>query len=169
MSTGRPNRKPASKRTVVTQEALVADRGVNLRQLLLRSTRLIGARIETELRNRGYDDIRLSHSVVIANLDLGGNSITEIAERAQTTKQSLGLLVVELEEMGYLVRRVDPNDARARIIRFTARGRRLLLASLEIIDEIEREAEAKLGPDVVAGLRQGLIAFAKPSLPDGTL
>ena len=145
-----------------TQAQLVEARSRNLRQLLIRSTRLVGTLIEADLRARGYGDIRLSHSVLIANLDLEGNSITEVADRAQMTKQAMGLLAEELETLGYLTRRVDPQDARARVLRFTPRGRRLLLESLAIIDEIERRYTAELGAATMDGLRVGLQAFLRP-------
>lgn len=152
-------RPKKSSHATVSQEALMEARGRNLRQLLLRSTRLVSTLLEAELERRGYDDIRLSHSVLIANLDLAGNSITEVADRAQMTKQSMGLLAEELEELGYLTRRIDPNDARARVLCFTARGRRLLFDSLKIIEKIERDAAARLGKETMDGLRLGLQAF----------
>lgn len=147
----------------VTQDALVAARGRNLRQLLLRSMRLVSASIEDELERRGYDDIRLAHNALVANLDLDGNSITEVAERAQMTKQSMGLLAEELEALGYLTRDIDANDARVRVLRFTARGRRLLLDSLEIIAEIERASTERLGEASMEALRLGLRAFVGDS------
>ncbi|GAC1523842.1 MAG: hypothetical protein NVS2B3_19400 [Vulcanimicrobiaceae bacterium] len=157
-----PPKKPVRRKKKVTQAQLVEARGRNLRQLLIGSTRLVGTLIEAELRARGYDDVRLSHSVLIANLDLEGNSITEVADRAQMTKQAMGLLAEELEALGYLTRRVDAQDARARVLRFTARGRRLLLESLAIIDDIERRYTAELGAATMDGLRVGLQAFLRP-------
>ena len=112
-----------------TQAQLVEARSRNLRQLLIRSTRLVGTLIEADLRARGYGDIRLSHSVLIANLDLEGNSITEVADRAQMTKQAMGLLAEELETLGYLTRRVE-QDPDVWIIELdVADGERFILES----------------------------------------
>ena len=159
MGTSKGRSKRDTRAARVTQQDLVAARGRNLRQLLLRSMRLVGASIEDGLEGRGYDDIRLAHNALVANLDLDGNSITEVAERAQMTKQSMGLLAEELEALGYLTREIDASDARIRVLRFTARGRRLLVDSLEIIEEIERASRARLGEATMEALRLGLQAF----------
>jgi len=49
---------------------LIESRDKNLRQLLLRTTRTLNALIEEELKRRGYDKVRVAHSVLLANLDL---------------------------------------------------------------------------------------------------
>ncbi len=154
-----PRTKKSARRPKVTQNRLIEARGRNLRQLLLRTTRTVSGLIEAELARRGYDDVRLSHNTLLAHLDLAGNTITQIAERAQMTKQAMGVLAEELETMGYISRRVDARDGRARVLTFTERGRKLLLESLTIIDEIERQYTARLGEQTMDGLRAGLQAI----------
>ncbi|GAC1543481.1 MAG: hypothetical protein NVS3B16_09890 [Vulcanimicrobiaceae bacterium] len=122
--------------------------------------RIVSNLIEEELVRLGYDDIRLSHNTLIANLDLEGNTISEVAQRAQMTKQAMGNLAEELEALGYIVRRVDERDARARVLTFTKRGRRLLIDSLAIIDNVERRYALVLGEPTMTALRLGLQAFA---------
>lgn len=149
----------ASRPTAVTREQLIEARGRNLRQLLLRTTRTLSGLIEEELVRRGYGDVRLSHSTLLAYLDLEGNTITQVAERAVMTKQATGILAEELEAMGYITRSVDERDGRARVLAFTQRGRKLILETLSIIDEIERQYTASLGQATMDGLRAGLQAF----------
>ncbi len=115
--------------------------------------------VEEELHARGYEDIRLAHNTLLIHLDFEGNSISEVADRAQLTKQAMGLLADELEKMGYLTRRVDEKDARARILMLTDAGQRLMLDMLEIIEEIEVRFISLLGADTLTGLRTGLAAF----------
>lgn len=115
--------------------------------------------VEEELNARGYEDIRLAHNTLLIHLDFGGNSITEVAERAQLTKQAIGLLADELEKMGYIRRHVDEKDARVRILVLTDVGQRLMLDMLEIIEQIEERFTSLLGSDTLAGLRTGLAAF----------
>lgn len=97
------------------------------------------ARVHADLAAAGYTDLRPAHFVPFQHLQTGGSRITELGERAQMTKQSMGYLVDYLEERGYVERAPDPSDARAKLVRLTDRGRvieRLARASLErLIDE----------------------------------
>jgi DNA-binding MarR family transcriptional regulator len=132
----------------------------NLRQLLLRAHREVNAVVAAELARRGHDDIRLVHSRVLENLDRHGNSVTEVAKRAQMTKQAVGTLAKELEDKGYLRRVADENDRRAWVLRFTPKGWRLMLETFEIIAKIERRMATHLGRAQFAALRTGLAAIS---------
>ncbi len=141
--------------------SLAERRSQNLRQLLLCAHREINAIVAAELIRRGYSDIRLIHSRLLENLDFDGNSITVVASRAQMTKQAMGSLSRELEIKGYLRRVVDPNDGRVWLLRFTARGWRLMLATFEIVAEVEASMSAALGTATFAALRLGLAAICQ--------
>jgi DNA-binding MarR family transcriptional regulator len=54
---------------------------------------------------------------------IDGLRVTELADRAAMTKQSMHELVMHLERFGYVRREPDPEDARARLVRLTDRGR----------------------------------------------
>ncbi len=147
--------KPNKKDT----KLLVESRDKNLRQLLLRTTRTLNALIEEELKRRGYEKVRAAHSSLLANLDLDGNSITTVAERADSTKQAISVLAEELETMGYLTREVDEDDARARVLLLTDKGRKLMLDIFSIVSDIEAHYTNILGEQTMNGLRTGLAAF----------
>jgi len=134
-------------------------RSGNLRQLLIRATRTLNAIVLDGLAKRGYDNIRLTHSSLLANIDLAGSSMSEVAERADMSKQALGTLADELEAMGYVTRRIDKSDARVRLLVFTERGRRLMIDILEIVADIEGRYAANLGEQTISALRTGLAAL----------
>lgn len=140
--------------------ALQRHRERNLRLLLLRATRTVNRRITAELQRRGFPGTRPGHGALLANLDLAGNSVTEIAERAQISKQAMARLAVELEELGVITRRKDAADARALVLAFTPLGRRLVQATVEIVAELEAELEARVGATAAAHLRTALLAVA---------
>jgi DNA-binding MarR family transcriptional regulator len=73
----------------------------------------------------GFRDLRPAHVQVFSGGPIDGLRVTELADRAAMTKQSMHELVVHLERCGYVRRDPDPTDARARLIRLTARGREL--------------------------------------------
>ncbi len=124
---------------------LEAHRRRNLRLLLFRATRIINAQVTDELQRRGYADVRAGHGTLLANLDFAGNSVTEIAERAQISTQAAGKLATELEQLGYITREPDRRDRRTLTLRFTAAGRKLVRATVEVVDEIEAGVAKTVG------------------------
>jgi DNA-binding MarR family transcriptional regulator len=89
------------------------------------------------LHAAGYDDITAAHQAVFENIDRHGSRLTTLAARSGMAHQSMSELVHTLERAGYLERRPDPADGRARIIRLTEKGQALVLQALRDIREIE--------------------------------
>ena len=72
------------------------------------------------------------------------------------TKQAANRLIRHLERRGYLRLEPDPTDQRARIVRLTERGWRLIATIRASVDEIEREWARQLGPQRYEALRSTL-------------
>ena len=87
----------------------------------------------------GYTDIQTAAHTVFENIDRDGTRLTELAARADMTHQSMGELVATLEERGYVVRRPDPTDGRARLVCLTAKGKQLTRIALREIAAIEAD------------------------------
>jgi DNA-binding MarR family transcriptional regulator len=105
----------------------------------------------------GYADIRPSHGCVFGGIDPeNGSRLTELADRAMMTKQSVGEVVSDLEKRGYLERVPDPQDGRAKIIRLTTKGREVYLAGWRLNEELEQQWAAQFGEDHVAAMREAL-------------
>jgi DNA-binding MarR family transcriptional regulator len=85
--------------------------------------------------------------------------VTELAERLGVTKQAVSQALDDLEQLGIVERVADPADARARLVRFTERGRAGLLDGLAILRELEAECAAAIGASRMAELRRALIAL----------
>ena len=101
--------------------------------------------------------MRPAHSGVFAHIDVeGGTRLTELARRANMTPQAMGELVDDLEQLGYVTRRPDPADRRAKRIVLTPTGVASVQAALETIVGIERGLEALLGTRGLAALRRAL-------------
>lgn len=110
-------------------------------------------RLYARLGERGYDDFRVPHGAIFQFLDDAGTSVSELARRAQMTKQSMAELVAHLERRGYVERFADPRDRRARPVRATARGLEVYAVVREFVAEIEAEIAARLGAGRVSELR----------------
>ena len=114
------------------------DLGVLAARLLFR----LQAELFQRLAAAGYDDLRPRHGAVLAYLDEDGVRATELARLSGRHKQIVGRLVDELEELGYVERRPDPADRRAKLIVPTRRGLEQLVLADEIVAGIEsRHAE----------------------------
>jgi DNA-binding MarR family transcriptional regulator len=111
-----------------------------------------------------FNDIRITHGCVFGNIDPEGTRLTDLAERAFMTKQSVGEVVSDLEQRGYVERVPDPSDGRAKIIRLTDRGQEAMALGREIIDELEQEWAERYGAERVAALRDALEAITAQRL-----
>ena len=106
-----------------------------------------------------YSDIRVSHGCVFGTIDPEGTRLTDLAERAHMTKQSVGEVASDLEQRGYVERVPDPSDGRAKIIRLTERGRNAQAIGRGLIDDIEREWAERFGAERIDALREALEAI----------
>jgi DNA-binding MarR family transcriptional regulator len=127
---------------------LVTRRSSNLGRLLIRTYLSINRRLIASLGDLGYRGLRLGHVSVLSNLDLETPTpMVVIAERAGVTKQAISPIVRQLEELGYVTTTVHPTDGRVRLVKFTGRGRKVILDAQPVIDSIEREARTVIGDD----------------------
>lgn len=98
--------------------------------------------------------MRAPHGNVLQFLDPEGTSVSELARRAQITKQSMAELVTHLERHGYVERVPNPADRRARLVRSTARGAEVYAIAREVVDELEQRLVARLGHKRFSQLRE---------------
>lgn len=121
-------------------------------QLYLEVNRFIMGRLWAA----GFDDLRLAHSRVFECLGEEGATVTALAQRAQMTKQSMGELVVDLERLGYLERRVDPNDRRAKLVSLTPTGANVVQAAFGALDALRTITEQAVGVDQLQQVQEVL-------------
>jgi DNA-binding MarR family transcriptional regulator len=115
------------------------DRTVTLISLLRQTARLMVDEITTRLEAAGYPDLPPRFHPVFENIEPEGIRLTVLASRAGLTHQSIGEVVAELEQRGYVERTPDPDDGRARLVRLTDPGRDIVRAAIDAIDGIERD------------------------------
>jgi len=93
----------------------------------------------------GFEDVRPAHFAVFRFLRPEGSRVTELAEDARMTKQSMGELVAYLERRGYVERLPDPHDGRAKIVVWTEAGLGWAEAAAERLGEIEDALAERMG------------------------
>jgi DNA-binding MarR family transcriptional regulator len=130
---------------MVTSRDLPTDR-LAIGQLLVRLLREFRDDLAAPRSDAGYGDVREPHFQIFGNIRMGGIRLTELAGRAQLSLAATSELVNDLAEMGYLTRRPDPADGRAKLIDLTDRGRGLMAAAGERVADIERRWSELAGP-----------------------
>jgi DNA-binding MarR family transcriptional regulator len=111
-------------------------------------------RIIRELNAAGFEELRVPHMAVLQFPGPDGVRPGLLGERAGMSKQAMNQLLRSLEGLGYVVRSDAPDEGRARLIRFTKRGRAAYATIHDILRDIEREWSAELGPQRFAELKE---------------
>ena len=110
------------------------------------------------LADSPYKEIQPAHAAAIQPLwqRPEGVRLTELAQTARITKQSMGALVDSLEHAGYVERVDDPDDARAWRVRLTAKGRQYGRDVRKFSREKEKTIASRLGKQRLEDLRKTL-------------
>ncbi len=126
--------------------------------LLRTAYNALAARIFTSVvASAEFDDLRPSHGNVMEQLELEDRlRLTDLAARAGITVQSMGELVDDLQVKGYVERRPDPNDRRAKRICLTDRGRKNARVAKRATAEVEDHLAELLGEQRYELLRSTL-------------
>jgi DNA-binding MarR family transcriptional regulator len=118
-----------------------------------------------EIESSEFDDIRPTHSCVFRYVRGSGLRLTEIAELADMTKQSVGEIVDDLAGRGYVERIPDPADGRAKLICLTKRGAEAQEFGYGIFATLEERWAERHGADRIAALRETLEEIVAAEAP----
>ena len=110
-------------------------------------------RIIERLHERGFDDIDQPHLNVFQYPGPHGKRPSEITTNAGISKQALNYLLNEIERLGYVERKNDPDDARSKRIVLTRRGEAARQVIREAVVDVERDWERMLGVQRFATLK----------------
>lgn len=131
-------------------------------QLLLRAARLLDERALADLAAvPGAPPIRPAHTRLFPHLDARGVRVGELAARLGVSKQAVSPLVADLVGWGVLEQVPDPDDGRARRVRFSAGGLDGIRTGLSALATIEAEVEAEVGVHRMEAFRQVLAAWVR--------
>ncbi len=137
---------PKKNSPVATEHMLIG-------ALLRIPAQAIQRRLIRDLNAAGFEGLTLPHMAVLQFPGPDGVRPTTLAERAGMSKQAMNQLLRSLEGLGYIARSDAPDEGRARIIRFTKRGRAAYAKIHDLLRDIEREWMDELGPKDFAQLK----------------
>jgi DNA-binding MarR family transcriptional regulator len=129
------------------------------------SSEALFAEFRAELEQTEYRDIRPTHGCVFRFVQGPGLRLTEIAERANMTKQSVGEIVDDLVELGYAKRIPDRDDRRAKLICLTERGEEAQAFGRTLFARIEERWAERFGKERIAALRELLEEIVAAEAP----
>jgi DNA-binding MarR family transcriptional regulator len=132
-------------------------------RLLLEARRALAGELDGDLEERGFPDLRPGHAALFLTIDRrSGSRLSDLAEQVRLTKQGMMLLVDDLESRGYVRRIPDPSDARAKLVRLTARGRRAAAECRRAVQGLEQRVRRQLGDRRYDTLREVLEELSEP-------
>jgi DNA-binding MarR family transcriptional regulator len=114
---------------------------------------VVRERMLAGLHERGFSDLVAAHLDVFQYPGPDNQRPLDLARHARMSKQAMNYLLGELERLGYITRRRDPEDQRFKRVHATERGQAAGQAMREIVLEVEADWEQRLGPANVAKLR----------------
>lgn len=116
-------------------------------------------RVMAALAKSGAGDITTAQSRLLQRLDPAGMRLTDLAEQAGVTKQTAGALIDQLERSGYVARRPDPTDARARLVTLSDKGIEVCRSAAREVATVEKEWRKHLGDRRFDEMRAALLSL----------
>jgi DNA-binding MarR family transcriptional regulator len=123
-------------------------------------------RLHDDMAEHGYDDLGRSDGVVFRMLHAGPRTVSDLAAVLEISKQGMAQIIEDMERRGYVVRRPDPADARARLVELSERGRGALAAARDFHRRFEQSLVRQHGREDVAAVRAVLATMAAEA-PEG--
>lgn len=141
--------------------ALLGERELNLRQVILRAHRGMNRWIAEKFGERGFAEIRPAHLTLLSNMNLGETSVSDLADRAQMNVEGMQQLAADLDRLGF-IQGVGSPSGPGQTIGFTDAGWELMLTSFNIQREIEADCKARLQDGDLEQLRRILGLMFRP-------
>ncbi|MGO4484944.1 DNA-binding MarR family transcriptional regulator [Rhizobium pisi] len=112
--------------------------------------------VEAALEEAGYGDIRPPHANVFTFARPEGIQVSELTKLARVRKQTMTQAVEELERLGYVERRPDPDDRRARLVFLTEKGQGVRPVAMAAGRRVDESWAALTGQQQMDDLRTAL-------------
>jgi DNA-binding MarR family transcriptional regulator len=138
----------------------VAEPAPDLTHLLARASLVTEDAVTERVVAAGFGDLRPGQRGLLGFLASGPVTVHELAERLGITAQGASKAVIELEDQGYVRRRVDTSDRRTRVVELTARGRAGLDATGAARALVSAGLRGKLGDRATVAFERSLRTIA---------
>ncbi|MFI8992365.1 MarR family winged helix-turn-helix transcriptional regulator [Streptomyces antimycoticus] len=113
--------------------------------------------------------VRPVHEFALRNIDAGADTASELGRRLSVSKQAAAKTIAALQQLGYVIREVDPDDARRKRVQVTPRGHEMMTIGGALFDEVRNRWAAQIGVlrlDVLEGYLARLVERRPVSADD---
>lgn len=93
----------------------------------------------------GHRGLKLSHALILPQISSEGTRIVDIAKLQNVSKQAIGQVANELENLGYISRTDDPRDKRSKKLILTEQGVQLIRQAASFMTDVDTELRDTLG------------------------
>jgi DNA-binding MarR family transcriptional regulator len=141
--------------------------GVPLARLFAMAFRQLIDGMHDQLEAAGWVGVRRPYGFVLLaarNHPIGARALAELLG---VTKQAMSQLLEAMEGDGLIGRTVDPADGRAKAVRVTALGERLLTDVEGIYASLEADWASTIGADRVEAIRGDITRVMREMYPGG--
>lgn len=121
-------------------------------------------KLAVNVTESGSAGLRPVHVAILRVLEPDGARISEIARQLGITRQAVAQTVAVMVDRDIVEFAPDPTDGRAKLLRYTARGRESQRAALRAADELEATYVTRVGRQRAEQLRIELAELRKVAL-----
>ncbi len=115
---------------------------------LLGVARYLQTRMMSTLQEEcGHTNLRLGFAPYITLIGMGNKRLTDLAEILGITRQACNQAVKQVEAAGYIERRADPEDGRAKRLALSPEGIRLRRDGVRIVARLDKQFAAIVGEE----------------------
>ncbi|WP_162932570.1 MarR family winged helix-turn-helix transcriptional regulator [Solimonas sp. K1W22B-7] len=113
--------------------------------------------LQNHLAAAGLPPVSRTQSLVMTNIADGVTRPAELARRLDISRQAVQQLLAGMQERGLIDLVADPDDARAKVVRYSAQGREIGKLTMRALERIDAELEKRLGAKALKELRRVLV------------
>jgi DNA-binding MarR family transcriptional regulator len=126
---------------------------------LVRTLYWFDEQLQARLDARGWGRLGRSQSLILANVANGETRAARMAENLGVSRQAMSQFLTEMVDRKLLELAPDPDDKRARIVRFAPESQAIRGDAQQALRELESELEKAVGRENLEALRLGLRNF----------
>ncbi len=112
--------------------------------------------LQASLEAAGWERMNRTRSMIMLSITAGINRPAQLARNMGISRQAIHQLLQGMKDEGFLELVPDPDDKRAKIVKFSAGSEGIRKAAQEAISSIERELEARIGKQAFENLKKAL-------------
>ena len=134
-------------------------------KLLLSTFTALVDGVVAELEREGHPGVTATHAFALEAIDDGAQSASQLARTLGVSRQAAAKTITALEELRYLDRRDDPEDARRKRLTVTARGNEMISIGARAFDTVRDRAAERVGVRQLEAAERVLAVLASNPSP----